>query len=361
MRNRNVLPVTYTVPPSIFFSVPHSMWSFFSSNRSRELIGQCILPAQARAEKTIETRQLQSLADAYRVLVQRGMITTADGTNLDTIQITPNSTFSSSVAEKHYIIKFNGNGMLYQDVLANCARDADQLQATVIAFNYRGVGSSSGIPKSIEDLVNDGIAQVQRLLDHGVDAKKITLDGLSLGGAVATLVAKHFHDQKQRVYLWNDRSLSSISKAATGLFLLSDLPPMLQDTSAALTHSSFSLALKSSKWEVNVADAYQRIPQAYKGYMVVAKKSDPSDTNKLQSNGDGVIHPTASLHAAVKVKEKSDHASTCHKMLAQHSIFVGGQTKQLGGHNLARDQLISKDNPTETGQHVFENFIRNHR
>ena len=72
------------------------------------------------------------------------------------------------------------------------------------------------MPESFQDLVTDGIAQVQRVLDLGANPKNITLDGLSLGGGVADLlVAYHFHQLGKQVYLWNDRSFATPFKSCS--------------------------------------------------------------------------------------------------------------------------------------------------
>jgi len=122
-----------------------------------------------------------------------------------------------------FIIKFNGNGGQYQDLLSQYGRDAQRLGKTVIGFNYRGVGNSQKTPDTFQDLITDGIAQVQRLLDNGANPEHILLDGHSLGGGIATMVVEHFHKKGHHIYLWNDRSFASISKAAAGI-IAPDLP-----------------------------------------------------------------------------------------------------------------------------------------
>lgn len=316
-----------------------SIGSLFSS--SSQSIGKLILPAQWRVPENLNARILENLSAKFSLHINAGYIGTHDGAIIDTIQLTPLSEQSNAIGKQCFIIKFNGNGMQYTDALEKFAIDAITLKETVIAFNYRGVGNSKKTPETFQNLVTDGIAQVQRLLDLGVHSKNITLDGLSLGGGVATMVAYHFHQQEKPVYLWNDRSFASLSKAAAGM-LAPSLPGLADDiVNSSFESSSWSI-MKPTGWDVDVASAYKAIPNEFKGYMVVAKKSEHSD-------GDGIIAHRASLHKRVRAFEKQAHAETAHKVLARSNLYGGG-------HNMPRNMLISKNNPRETGQDLFEHF-----
>lgn len=324
-----------------------SFFSFLSSSSvsSSQKIGKLVVPAQSREPKTIGEMTLNQFAHANGLVIQGGYVGTHDSAVLDTIELKPKTESNSSLGNQHFIIKFNGNGMFYQDVLYDFAYDANKLNVTIIGFNYRGVGNSKKTPETFQDLVTDGIAQVQRLLDSGIDSKKITLDGLSLGGGVATMVASHFHKIGKPVYLWNDRSFASISKAAAGV-VAPEIDNIFGETlSTSFEYTSWSL-MKPAGWDVNVAKAYNEIADEYKNHMYVAKKS-------ALSCGDGVIAHRASLHEGVKQDEKKRGISTDHKVYAQNGFFGGG-------HNMSRSDLVSAENTSLTGQDQFENFIRNH-
>lgn len=324
-----------------------SFFSFLSGlPSSSQSIGGLVLPAQWRPPTKLSDGKLASMVQGYNVVVEGGHVGTHDGAILDTIEVNSLGDASSPVNTRHYIIKFNGNGMQYEDAVSSYARDANRLDASVIGFNYRGVGNSKKTPDTFQDLVTDGIAQVQRLLDKGVDSKKITLDGLSLGGGVATMVAAHFHQLGKPVYLWNDRSFASISKAAAG---------MVAPESEGIFGNAFGTSLETSSWSVmapagwdaNVAKTYNSIPVEYKGHMYVAKKSN-------KSYGDGVIAHRASLHRGVKPYEKTYGLKTGHKVYAQSRMFGGG-------HNMQRSDLVSAEDQRLSGQDVFESFVRSHR
>jgi hypothetical protein len=315
-----------------------SLCSSFTS--ATESIGKLVLPAQWREPENLNSQILGKLSTNFNLSIDAGYIGTHDGATIDTIQLTPLTEPLNTIEQRRFIIKFNGNGMQYTDALNNYAYDANKLKETVIAFNYRGVGNSKKTPGAFQDLVTDGIAQVQRLLDLGVTPKNITLDGLSLGGGVATMVAYHFHQLGKQIYLWNDRSFASLSKAAAGM-LAPTLPGLADDLVNSSCESTLWSVMKSTGWDVDIANAYKAIPSEFKGYMVVAKKSN-------NSNGDGVISHKASLHKGVRAFEKQTHSETGHKVLAQFNLF--------GGHNMPRMSLVSKNNIHETAQDLFEQF-----
>ena len=64
---------------------------------------------------------------------------THNGAVLDTIQLCPRIEQDKRLRDRQFILKFNGNGMLYEDALQNFTRDAERLQTTVVGFNYRKV------------------------------------------------------------------------------------------------------------------------------------------------------------------------------------------------------------------------------
>lgn len=327
---------------------PYEEESFFSSFNSvsscgSKSIGKLLLPAQWREPIKINEMTLSQFANENNLVIQGGYIGTHDGAILDTIELKPKAELNKPLGTQHFIVKFIGNGMLYQDVLPVFANDANKLGVTVVGFNYRGVGNSKKPPATFQDLVTDGIAQVQRLLASGVDSKKITVDGLSLGGGVATMVASHFHKIGKPIYLWNDRSFASISQAAAGMVAPEAKNIFGEALEISIESSSWSL-MKSAGWDVNVVKAYNAIPDAYKSYMYVAKKSD-------RSYGDGVIAPQASLHEGVQQEEKKKATKTGHEVYA----------KGMFGHNMPRHALRSAENPSLSGQDHFEKFVESHK
>lgn len=330
------MPFTYQAPNPYPPTLREKFVGLFPdwSSSSSASLADVIVPAVGRRPKILGDREKARLESGFGVGIDEGWVSTHDGARLQTIQV------DSKQADSHrYIVKFNGNGGLYQDLVEEYAEDAASLNASVIGFNYRGVGKSELTPTQYYKLVTDGIAQVNRLLlEKGVSPDNILLDGHSLGGSVAVMVAKHFHDKGIKVFVWNDRSFSSLARAAGGI--VANVVTSLPESSLAC--SSYSV-LKPLGWQVDAANAYKKIPYTHKGYMVVDKAS-------ARGEGDAVIAHKASLHEGVrKSEEKLGHKTG-------HSFFHPYE----GGHNLSRKSLNQCDEPDTSAQTVYENFVKAH-
>ena len=216
------------------------------------------------------------------VNLSKHTIVTYDNCELDTLEIncSDEKNISLNEGDKTYIINFVGNGMCYEMIAQEMVDDAKALACNVIGFNQRGVGRSTGRAWSKGNLVTDGIAQVQRLIDQGVNPEHIFLKGHSLGSGIATLVARHFHAHGQKVNLFNGRSFSNLTNVVTGKFR------KMNRVFAYIAKEFIKIVLFLSKWEIEAADAYQGLPDTHKEYMVV--RDDP------------VITPFGSLHAALR-------------------------------------------------------------
>ncbi|MBA4697188.1 MAG: alpha/beta hydrolase [Legionella sp.] len=135
--------------------------------------------------------------------------------SLETVEITPPH-FSEEKSD--YILNFCGNAQNINDSFEELADMANDTNSRVVSFNYRTVGrdnqNRNGISRvaSFQELVEDGIAQVQALLNRKIPPYKIKLYGHSLGGAVAAAVAAHFHSQTPsiKIYLVNGRSFTNV-------------------------------------------------------------------------------------------------------------------------------------------------------
>lgn len=277
---------------------------------------------------------VDSLERQYTVTMRPYTVVTHDKAELNSIEITP----TDVLPYQFVIIKFNGNNMLYESRIQEMINDARELKATVIGFNHRGVSQSTGKVRSRDDLLVDGIAQVQRLLKLGVKPEQIVLDGISLGGAIATLVAFYFFQKGQHIFLFNDRSFADIEKVATGI--------ICKDRSACAQTSFESTAaflLKLTAWNIDASTAYRLLLQAdtaHTAHMYVDEASS-------QNVGDGVIGHPASLHEAVKDLERG------YRMYCR--FFPNG-------HNAPREKLMLADSKVEkNGETVFHDFVKEKR
>jgi fermentation-respiration switch protein FrsA (DUF1100 family) len=112
---------------------------------------------------------------------------------------------------KRHILVFHGNG----EHVASMAEEIDflreHLEATVLAFDYRGYGKSSGKPFEA-GILEDGMAAQAWLAEHAqIPKSSIVLWGRSLGGAVAI----HCASQTGAEILVLDRTFNSMVDVAS--------------------------------------------------------------------------------------------------------------------------------------------------
>ncbi|MDF1758028.1 MAG: hypothetical protein P1U74_06995 [Legionellaceae bacterium] len=121
--------------------------------------------------------------------------------------------YSKEPNTNKYSVVFGGNmqdSMILQVHKDHIEKDENR---NYIFWNYPGVAGSAGSTSSPEDLINAGVKQVMRLINiDKIPAQDITLDGHSLGGAVAIGVAEVLHANGHYVNLKIDRSFSCVSK-----------------------------------------------------------------------------------------------------------------------------------------------------
>lgn len=302
--------------------------------------------------------------------VEEPEVVTGDGVKLETVELAP----QPHNGEEKYIIKFIGNGEMWPMKVEEISRHV-QDGYHVIAFNPRGVGISEGHARSIDDLVRDGIAQVERVLQKkNIKEQNVIIDGHSLGAGYGTLVADYCHNQRKdpaRVKINNGRSFSTLTNYVMGQALvnLGEKPghalrrgclhaanyfnrryknstnnrwyhyanPLrasckaLQEGFKVVGYGlnltwqlptkalimSFKPLVKSvlllANWEINAGDAFKRIPNEYKAcYRVATPESyKPAYHNKYDEEGNFDIIPH---HYDVEDGIITDYASICHSV-----------------------------------------------
>jgi len=116
----------------------------------------------------------------------------------------------NQVLKERWVVWLNANGVCLEELLLHSSiaqQYGGLLDASVLLWNYRGVGRSTGSSGSGSHLVQDATAVVQHLLDRGVQPQNILLHGHSMGGAVACVVAAQM---KKPLAVISDRSFSSL-------------------------------------------------------------------------------------------------------------------------------------------------------
>ncbi len=253
---------------------------------------------------------------------------------LDTIEIrhykilnqTQSGLFSQKPpSEEKYQLHFGAQQEFYEDSIEEMEKDAENFQQVSIGFNYRGVGESTGIASSMDDLVRDGIMQVQRLLNkEGVKAENVTLSGHSLGAAVAILVAKHFYEQGINVKLFADRPFSSITDVILGHIRTigsggefgknsGNQESWIGMVLAVILTPLVKVVLWATGWDHNIAAAYQTLPKENK-----CATSAP---------GDPILSDYGSLYSAISDLEK-------------HNVKLVFDPKNLDVHQKPLNQLV---------------------
>jgi hypothetical protein len=240
------------------------------------LISKVVLPAQSRkwakiSEIIFGNKLGKATINGQRVT--QFVVKSSDGVVLATIKIEP-KVENAEYSDK-YIINFVGNGMFYEDIIQEMVDDASELQCNVIGFNFRGVNKSTGRARSKDDLVADGIAQVQKVLNEGIFPANILLKGHSLGAGVATLVAKHFLNKNIKINLFNDRSFSTLTDATLGMLSNDDAkyPTNYKDSQVTkkggIIRSIVRFFLSITNWEIDAAEAFKELHTDNKAYLLV--------------------------------------------------------------------------------------------
>jgi len=228
-----------------------------------------------------------------------------DRCQLDTLEIIPPDQQKLNKADRKYLINFCGNAESCRQNPRRLIQLAHELNLSIIAFDYSNVNYSAKAKRlSSAQLVADGIAQVQHLLDQGVKPENIVLSGWSLGGGVASLVAKHYHDKNQKLYLFNDRSFSNLTHVIVGWIRTlgsgtGHTESYLGKLVGYLAWPFIKSILVLSGWEIEAAKAYHALPAAYKEYMVI-RSPKAIRNSQVSTQDDAIIPHYASLHTAVK-------------------------------------------------------------
>lgn len=275
-------------------------------------VGKEIVPAQnlsASYYTNERSSKLDKLAQDEDLSIDEHSIHTYDGAALHSLEIVHEEEDEKDRNLQRYIINFNDENKCYEQTIDQMVADAKRLKCNVVGFNYRGVISSLGTIRSKDDLVIDGIAQVQRLIDQGIDPENIRLKGEGLGAGIATLVAKYFDDNKrQKLNLFNARSFSTYTNYMVGSIRVGK-------SSTGHTESvgrkilgwfakpliKFGLALVN--WEIDAISAYKELDAGHKEYMVVRSSKARRHQNPNVVD-DSIVAHYASLHAALKSERR---------------------------------------------------------
>lgn len=344
-------------------------------------------PATPNFDNIVDIDRRLAAENAYKNR-KRVQVYTHDNAILDTVEIQPNNS-EGDANERMHIINFVTNGNTYEDFISEMCEDAVAYNANVIGFNHRGVNNSVKKPKSTSDLVIDGIAQVQRLLDRHVPPEKIILKGRSIGAGIASLVAKHFHDKGQPLYIFNGISFSNLCNLAVGYIKCGGTSghyqPLWRSILGELARPFIKFGLFLTGWEIEASDAFKGIPQKNRQYILIRSRSinkrlrDVRDGlqhqqyRTIERVDDPIITHVASMHADLKAERKITKNAIrknyrlspdrrvkerCLRELSlfrNHKMVVNGD-ETMNGHNLPYDKLKNRYDGKSADQ-FFTDFV----
>ncbi len=236
-----------------------------------------------------------------------------DGAILDSVEIVGDGEADRPYKERTFVICCMPRSNSYTAWIKRHRVCAEQIGTTYIDFNYRGVERSNGLVWTQNDMVRDATAQAERLLACGVKPQNIAFEGECLGAAIATLAAEKMHQQGFKVKLFNTRSFRSTSK----LVLYKILPKQSASLLNPINWLRYVFAglficigiplLKITSWNLDAADAYNRIPAEDKSFL--AAKSDPM----VESSHASIFSAVQVRHEKLKALVKSDLATKAEK------------------------------------------------
>lgn len=227
-----------------------------------------------------------------------------------------------------WIIWFNANGVIYEQVLEFVEQYAAKLNANAIVFNYRGVGHSTGWPSEGQSLFEDGRAVFDHVAtEYGAVAPNVLLHGHSMGGVVAAGmfggwdVARHgAAPQCKRV---NDRSFRTVVSTAQtmmraglgrmmGVILMSYLSSVVVRTTGQVDDRFYELLLPFNGWMPCMVAGWwfggteamisltEPVIEFMDWNLNALEHWDPAGTLTIFHRGDGVInYRGSSLHGAL--------------------------------------------------------------
>lgn len=175
-----------------------------------EMLLHVLLPSLYKYSKE-EVLDLQESATAKLAEISSDKVTArtvsldySDEAKLDGFEIA-----SKNAKSRKVLLFLLGNNELWQESVEQFHWFHEQTGWDIVAFNYRGVGLSTGFPKRGQDLIDDASEQIRFLVGQGVQPKNLALFGRSLGGAFAILSAAEVADDF-KVHVINDRSFRTI-------------------------------------------------------------------------------------------------------------------------------------------------------
>ena len=245
---------------------------------------------------------------------------------LDSVLVIPDQNISNKKAGFGlYFVIFLGKSEYYESRFRDMARQARATGASILGFNFKGMHCSSGRTSCLADLVDDGIAVIDFLLQRGISHEQIILQGNSLGAGIQEMVSEHYQDIKGfRLRQINSNSFKSLSVVIAHRYKVQFLERF------------FDRILNYAGWEISPGvDFYKTGP--YRCH--------------LRRLGDKTILPGAEYHSMLDFKVDQanclDSYKITHKWLYEHSQLIYKGKSQEDPHKLSLHHFYIKNNEGE--------------
>ncbi len=304
---------------------------------------------------------------------------TSDGARLDSVSLAAKGEELKPMSERKFVLTCIVRDQNFISWLKDFKYSADQIGCTAVSFNYRGIDYSQGRVWTQQNMIDDVLAQVDRLLALGATPENIGLEGQCLGGAIATIVAAHLHEKGLKVKVYNERSFRSLPHGIAGYFL----PPAncnlwnpinwLRYLTVGIVYIITSPLVWLCGWSLDAESAWDKIPAADKDYSQI---HNPLDVDATATQHDGIIEGSwASIgahaddqRASIAAKQRrGQRLTTEEKELivdkSEHHLFKVSpkkphKDKNRLAHFLARRQLVQTDRyePRHMHEHMVQSF-----
>ncbi|CEK10766.1 Dot/Icm T4SS effector alpha/beta hydrolase [Legionella hackeliae] len=288
---------------------------------------------------------------------------------LDSISLSSISKNDKLPGDGKHILNFLGSFQFYEGFVPSMIKQQIKSGATIHAFNYPGMYSSSGEVLEFNDLVNSGIAMVNNLLQKGIKPDDIILQGNCMGAAVAEAVATQFRAQNVQLRVVNSNSFKSMKSLILEKF---HIPSLLSNLVDKLLHYT--------GWKITPAK--QRQGEQYSPYhMILSRAGDKTIplrsqmiSSKKYSNGNDSLFENYKEEFKLKLEPHLElkHEDTFlteeqRKAFAELSKLSGSKVIKdphlapSEGMYSARDQTKNFYDIVNTYLQISEKYINNHK
>ena len=234
---------------------------------------------------------------------------TTDNAVLDSVEVRNPEASKQAFSERHFIVTCMPRSNNYVDWMKQYQVYAKNLDATIIAFNYRGVGLSKGVVTNQHSLYMDAYAQAQRLIELGAKPENIAFMGECLGGNIAAHAAGTLQEEGHAVKLFNARSFRSLTSVIDARAKPAKDAPLwspatwLNWLGYVLVKLLLIPIIYTAGWGLNIEKQFAAIPPHDRDYLVVRSKKDAQGVR--YADDKMIPHKAASTYSFVKEKTKA--------------------------------------------------------